>query len=401
MTTIVGPSAPRLASAVWLLTMLLVACSLLLPVVAGVAHGPGDLGNAPNVVLIAVANASLGAIIVRRRPSHPIGWLLLVGTGLLSALHLLAWSYAALGPDHATGVAVAAWIALPLQTTTVMSVVVMFHLFPTGRPVSPGWWTLVWACVVGLACNVVVDGITPGPIGMVPSYDNPLGVRGAERLLAAVGTVAGVLVGVGVAGGVASLGVRLHRADGVERQQVKLLFYAAAVSVCALVGANLAFPELMEHSILGNLVWGAAAASLSLAITIALLRHRLFEIDRLISRTATYAAVTAVLGLVYVAVALLPAALYGLDSDLLVAAATLASAAAFVPVRRRVQAHMDRRFDRERYDAARIAATFGTSLRDAVDPDRVIGELERVVNAALRPDGAQVWVRGASRQRPG
>jgi hypothetical protein len=199
----------------------------------------------------------------------------------------------------------------------------------------------------------------------------------------------------------AALGVRLHRSDGVERQQVKLLFYAAAVGVCALVGANLVFPEAMEHAVVGNLVWGAAAAGLSLAITIALLRHRLFEIDRLISRTATYGTVTAVLALCYVTVAMLPAALYGLESDLLVAAATLVSAAVFVPVRRRVRAQMDRRFDRERYDAARVAATFGTSLRDAVDPDRVVDELVRVVEAALRPDGTQVWLRAASPRRPG
>ena len=98
---------------------------------------------------------------------------------------------------------------------------------------------------------------------------------------------------------------------------------------------------------------------------------------------------------------MLPAALYGLESDLLVAAATLVSATVFVPVRRRVRAQMDRRFDRERYDAARVAATFGTSLRDAVDPDRVVDELVRVVEAALRPDGTQVWLRAASPRRPG
>ena len=250
--------------------------------------------------------------------------------------------------------------------------------------------------VAVLACNIVVDGLTPGPMNMVPSYDNPFGVAGADALLAGIGVLAGVLVGLGVVGGVVSLGVRLPRADGVERQQVKLLFYAAAVGVCALVAANLVFPGAMEHTVVGNLVWGAATSGLSLAITIALLRHRLFEIDRLISRTATYATVSAVLAGVYAVVAMLPAALYGLESDLLVAVATLASAAVFVPVRRRVRAQMDRRFDRERYDAARVAATFGTNLRDAVDPDRVVDELVRVVEAALRPDGAQVWLRAAS-----
>lgn len=224
-------------------------------------------------------------------------------------------------------------------------------------------------------------------------YDNPIGATGAGPVLDVVGAAAGAFVGIGIAGGIVSLGLRLRRAGGVERQQVKLLFYAAAVSVGALVGANLVLPDLMERSAVGNLVWGVATASLSVAVTIALLRYRLFEIDRLISRTATYALVTAVLAGTYVAIAILPAALYGLDSDLLVAAATLASAGLFVPIRRHVQTQMDRRFDRARYDATRIAAAFGTSARDAVDPDRVVGDLIGVVETALRPASAQVWLR--------
>jgi len=399
MTTLTEHPAARAAPAVWLIAMLLVAGALLLPIIAGAPRGVDDVGNAPNVVLVAVANTSLGAIIVRRRPTHPIGWLLLVGSGLFSAMHLLAWTYASLGPDRAGGVERSAWVALLLQTTTVMSVVVVFHLFPTGRPLSPRWRMLVWACVLGLVCNVVVDGLTPGPMDIVPAYDNPLGATGVGPVLGVVGAAAGVLVSAGIAGGVVSLGLRLRRADGVERQQVKLLFYAAAVGVGALVGANLVLPDLMEHSVVGNLVWGVATASLSLAVTIALLRYRLFDIDRLISRTATYALVTAILAVIYVAVAILPAAMYGLDSDLLVAAATLASAGVFVPVRRRVQAQMDQRFDRARYDATRIAATLGISLRHAVDPDRVINDLVGVVEAALRPSGAQVWLRANRQQR--
>ena len=401
MRSVTDRAAARVAAALWLVTLVVVAWGLVLPVVADLPRGTEELGNAPSVVLIAVINASLGAIIARRRPAHPIGWLLLVGSGLLGALHLVALSYAALGPDRVGGATLAAWIAQALQTTTVTSIVIVFHLFPTGRALGSRWRIFVWASVAGLACNLVVDGLTPGPMPMLPSYGNPFGVTGADPLLAGIRVLAGVLVGLGVVGGVVSLGVRLHRSDGVERQQVKLLFYAAAVGVCALVGANLVFPEAMEHAVVGNLVWGAAAAGLSLAITIALLRHRLFEIDRLISRTATYGTVTAVLALCYVTVAMLPAALYGLESDLLVAAATLVSAAVVVPVRRRVRAQMDRRFDRERYDAARVAATFGTSLRDAVDPDRVVDELVRVVEAALRPDGTQVWLRTASPRRPG
>lgn len=386
--------AARAAPAIWLVAMLMVVGAALLTAVAG----PDDLGNAPTGVLVAVANTTLGAIVVRRRPTHPIGWLLLVGSGLLSAVHLLASTYANLGPER-TGVALAAWVALLVQTTAVMSVVVMFHLFPTGRPLSPRWWTLVWLCVTGLACNLVVDALAPGPMEIVPPYDNPMGIPSAGPALGVVGAAAGALVGAGVAGGIVSLGLRLRRADGVERQQVKLLFYAAAVSVGMLVGANIARPDLMERSVVGNLVWGAAAASLSLAVTVALLRYRLFEIDRLISRTATYALVTAVLVVVYVAVAIVPAATYGLESDLLVAAATLVSAGLFVPVRRRVQARMDQRFDRARYDATRIAAAFGTRVRDAVDPDRVVADLIGVVEAALRPAGAQVWLRATRVQR--
>jgi hypothetical protein len=394
--------AGRGALLIWVVTMLAVGVALTLPFAAGSPAGLDGYEQWHDLVLVAITNTTLGAVIVSRRPRHPIGWLLLVGSGVLTAVQLLAGEYAGLGPDVAPFAPLAAWVAMQVQFTGVLAVVLVFQLFPTGRPLAPRWRILVWATIVGLACRFIASGLAPGSIEFMPSYENPFGIARAEPALDALATAAAILVGAGIVGGLVSLGLRLHRSDGLQRQQVKVLFYAATLSVGTLVGANIAFHDAMETTVVGNLVWGAAGASLSLAVTIALLRYRLFDIDRLISRTVTYALVTAVLAAVYVMVAILPATLYGLESDLLVAVATLASVGIVVPVRRRVQAAVDRRFNRARYDAARTATAFAARLRDEVDLDAVSADLLGVVHATVQPAAAQVWLRsGLSHHRRG
>ena len=393
--TAVTQRAARLAAGVWVATMVIVAVGMLLPTVTTAPPGLDGFANWRTVLFAAVTNTSLGALIAARRPSHPIGWLLAAG-GLAAALQLATGQYAALGAAVVTGTSVAAWLSLQLQFVTVASIVVVLLLFPTGRPLSPRWWLPVWCVGAAVVLNAIASGLMPGPMDLVPSSPNPFGIAGAEALLDAVGMVAGGLYSVGIAGSVASLALRFRRSVGIERQQVKALFFAATLSIVALVGANVAFPRQMETTALGDVVWGAAAASLSLAITIAMLRYRLFEIDRLISRTLAYAVVTTLLAGVYAGVAVVPTMVFDVRSDLLVAVATLAAAGAFGPLRRRVQAAVDRRFNRTRYDAVRTVDAFGTRQRAQPGLATVVDDVSSVVRATLQPSAVSVWL---SRER--
>jgi hypothetical protein len=382
----------RVALVVWAATLIVTGVALLLPVVTGAAAGLDGYAEWREVTLVALADASLGAVIVSQRPGHPVGWLFLLGSGVMSALHLLAGEYAGLGPAIVDGAPTAAWIAMQMQFLAVMSIVFVFQVFPTGQVVSPRWRPLPYVTAVGVGLEVLAMALGPGPLDTAPQYANPLGIAGAGPLLAAVEGVGVALAAVGIAGGLVSLAVRLRTSDGLQRQQVKYLFYAAAVSVAVLVAANVFLADAMEQTVLGNLVWGGAAVSLSLAVTVALLRYRLYDIDRIISRTVTYALVTAVLVAVYVLVAVLPSTVFELESDLLVAAATLAAAAAFGPVRRRVQAVVDRRFNRARYDAARVIDRFAHRLRADVDLESLATDLHRTVAATMQPAQLALWL---------
>ena len=388
----------RVALMLWAATIAAVAAGLLLPIAA---HGAAGLDGYPewrSVVLVGVADTSLGAVIVRHRPRHPIGWILL-GSGALSALQLVSGEYAGLGAGIAAGAPVAAWVAMQAQFLSVMFTVFVFQLFPTGRPLSPRWRWLPRATAAGVLLNLTAAGLTPGPLGTAPQYANPFGVAGAAALLQAF-EVAGVCIIMGgIAGGLATLALRLRRGDGVERQQIKVLWYAASVSVAVLVSANVFFGEQMEQAILGDIVWGGAALSLSTAIALALLRYRLYDIDRVISRTVTYALVSVVLVLIYGALAVIPSTVLRLESDLLVAAATLTAAAVFVPLRRRLQQAVDRRFNRARYDARRVVERFAGRLRDDIDLDDLAGDLRLAVTGTVQPAHLSLWLRPTDTDR--
>jgi hypothetical protein len=191
---------------------------------------------------------------------------------------------------------------------------------------------------------------------------------------------------------IGSLVVRFWRARGVERQQLKWFVYTAVVALVVLVLANIFLYDLMENSPLGSILWGAAPVSLAVAVAVAVLRYRLYEIDRLVNRTLVYGLLTGLLALVYTGgVFVLGNLLNPADgsSELAVAASTLAVAALFQPARRRVQQAVDRRFDRRRYDAARTVESFAARLRHQVDLDTLSSELLTVVD---RPAGRDVAV---------
>jgi hypothetical protein len=262
-------------------------------------------------------------------------------------------------------------------------------LTPTGSPPSPRWrW---WARVTAAAPVVFVVAVTLEPQPLDPAYrsmNNPLGLQALQLPIASGITVAGVVVGA------LSLVVRFRRARGIERQQLRWVALAAMLVPVAILVALAGMAVDSEVLI----IWGAGVcfAVLPPAIGAAILRYRLYDLDRIISRTLAYALLTVLLGLGYAAVVLGLGRLLPQDSSLAVAAATLAVAAVFQPARRRVQRLVDRRFNRRRYDAARTIAAFSGRLRDQVDLNTLTAELLTVVDQTVQPTQASLWLRPMS-----
>ena len=392
--------AARLAWPVCGLSLALLVGGLLLP-----ADTPAGAVSLAPVALLAAANAVVGGMLAARRPEHPIGWLL-SASGLLMSIAHFAGQYAyytlVTRPGSLPWGRAMLWLAGWPSDAGFVLVVFLLLLFPTGRLLSPRWRPVArFAAAVYLA-TVVGRAVAPGPLDpqVFGPLRNPLGVeafagvvRGAQVVVTGLGLVAAVAA-------VASLLLRLRRARGVERLQLKWFCLAAALLPVAILVA-IAFPSVGSVRIDGLLV-GLPLVALPVAIGIAVLRYRLYEIDRLINRTLVYGLLTALLGGVYAALVLVLGWLFGgIGSEtpsLVVAGATLAVAALFQPARRRIQAAVDRRFNRRRYDAARTVQAFTIRLRDAVDLDTLSAELLAVVDQTMQPTTASLWLRQRARE---
>jgi hypothetical protein len=399
-----GGRGPRLAA--WLalvtsgLTLGLLVAAVLLP-----ARTPGGLTPLLPQVLWASASGVVGAMVAARRPRLPIGWLL-VGIGLLMALGVAAGQYAVVAVLDAPGSLpfgpAAAWLSAWPFAAGFLLLPFLFLLFPTGRLPGPRWRPLAWAGAAVYATNVFGVAFQPGPINPeeLGPLENPLAIPalgGPGDLPARIVIPLMLLV---VLASVASLLVRLRRSVGVERQQLKWFAYAAGLFglatfvnvVASLLGADQA----------GLFVTTVPVVALPVAIGVAVLRHNLFDIDRVINRTLVYGLLSALLGALYLGVVFLLGRLLvpvtG-DAALAVAGSTLAVAALFQPARRRVQKLVDRRFDRRRYDAVRTVAAFSTRLRDQIELDALSGELLAVVDATVQPTSASLWLRPSQQPR--
>jgi hypothetical protein len=273
---------------------------------------------------------------------------------------------------------------------TPLGVALLLLLFPTGRLPGRRWRPVVWATVVATAAVVVGTAVTPGPVEYYPQFQNPLGLAAAGPVLDRIVQVGFVVLTAGVFTAAGSLIVRWRRARGVERQQLKWLAYAAAMLVIAQVGASL-LPRALFL-----VVTTVTTVLFPAATGIAVVRYRLYEIDRLINRTLVYGLLTATLGLVYAGLVLVLGQLLGQDSSLAVAGATLAVAALFQPARRRIQQAVDRRFNRRRYDAAQTIEAFSARLRDQIDLDTLSAELVAVVDQTMEPTRVSLWLRPAA-----
>ena len=348
----------------------------------------------PYLLAIVVA-ATVGALLASRLPRHPVGWLLL-GVGLSVAGSGVADGYARYGLVARPGVLPAArWIAIYSPATNIIGLALVGYvllLTPTGSLPSPRWrW---WGRLTAAGPVAFVAALTVGPGLVIPPYDtviDPVAIpalAGAVLVAIVAGfflTVAGLVVGAG------SLLARFRRARGVERQQLRWLALAAALTGAgaAVVGVGMA----MGATAVPLFAAGVCLALLPLATGAAILRYRLYDLDRIVSRTVAYGLLTVLLGLGYAVVVLGLGRLLPEGSSLVVAAATLAVAAVFQPLRRRIQQAVDRRFNRRRHDAGRIIEAFGARLRDQVDLDTLTAEVLAVVDRTMAPTRASLWLR--------
>jgi len=355
------------------------------------------------ILALVVVFSVVGTLIVSRHPRNPIGWIF-CGVAVATGLATLAGGYAEywfvgsggskwLG-ETAAWYASYSWIPFVLVPATFVLL-----LFPDGRLLSRRWRVVAWCAGLGIASLVLTSALAEGPLDDLPQVINPYGVIGRPAL-EPFEALSALLLLVGIAGSALSLILRFRRAGREQRQQIKWLAMAGAVSGVTVVVGTASY-EFLSDSLVNAAIM-LSVLGLPLAAGVAILRYRLYDIDVVINRTLVYGALTASLAATYLgSVLLLQLALSGLteDSGLAVAASTLAVAALFRPARRRIQAAVDRRFYRRKYDAARTLERFGTRLRDEVDLDALGSELSGVVAETMQPASVSLWLRAPKGHR--
>jgi hypothetical protein len=358
---------------------------------------------------IAVGYSIIGAIVASRLPSHPIGWLC-CAIGVMAAVETFSPEYAIYAllahPEPLLGGKVTLWLSIWVWILMFGFIVYLLLLFPTGRLPSNRWrpfaWlsaalTLVAAILMAISPNAVLDTLGPSGKGRI-SLPNPLGVEGLPNLYLPVQTF---VLALGLAAA-ASVVVGRRGARGVERQQIKWLLYAGTIFFVGNFLKNTDFSPLGEVSWglwIGYLLVGVGGLGGPIAIGIAILRYRLYEIDTLINRTLVYGALTAMLAVVYfggvTATQTVFRALTGQEQQpqLAIVVSTLVIAALFNPLRRRIQGFIDRRFYRKKYDAAKTLEAFSAKLRDETDLDALNADLVGVVRETMQPAHVSLWLR--------
>jgi MFS family permease len=386
-------TARRLAIGIGSLSMLSVGAGFLFA-----TEDWGPFALALFAVWIAVATA-VGGLVASRRPENAVGWLLLataacIGVGLFTTVYA-AWAFESHAGTPPLG-AVAAWLQTWLFAPTGALLLYLVLLFPTGRLPSPRWRWVGRIGAAATAAAVVAFAFMPGPLDAIKSVDNPLGIPGARPIFERIQLVALITLAAAVLLGLLSIVLRLRRARGDERQQVKWFTYNVVALVVLLVASTFLSRPTGIGIWLGFLPWYLGFLALPISIGIAILRYRLYDIDRIVSRTLSYAIVTALLGGIFALVIVVPALIVGSGRktpDYQIAIATLVAAALFRPVLRRVQSVVDRRFNRRRYDAEKTVGAFTARLREQIDIDALGAELTGVVRSTMQPTRAFLWLK--------
>jgi len=340
----------------------------------------------------------IGAVIVARQPRNAIGWIY-CGVGLLVGLAALANGYAkywlasgsgmkSLG-ETAAWFSSWAWIPLVLVPTSLLLL-----LFPDGRLLSPRWRPVAWGAGIGIVGYTLNVALETGGLGDFPQISNPYGVD--SPLVGMVGFAGVILAGCSMVASTVSLVVRLRRAGSEQRQQIKWFAYGGVVVVVTIVAGGFVSIWSIPASIL---IISVALLGLPVFTGIAILKYRLYEIDIIINRTLVYGSLTIMLAVLYfagvVGTQYFFRAVTGQERlpQLAVVASTLAIAAMFNPLRRRIQSFIDRRFYRRKYDATKTLEAFSSKLRDETDLGTLSDNLISAVRETMQPEHVSLWLR--------
>lgn len=387
-------SAAQIAWSLWAFVLLLETASGVMAALAGETEG-GTVATFVVAALVFLAFASVGALVASRRPDNPIGWLYLA-VPICLMLANVSGAYVGLAVDRSLPGAVAVDLGLRWSWLVGLFLLIgLFLFFPDGKLPSSRWRPLVPFAAVWLAGTVVASTLAPGKLDdPLQATDNPIGAPGFDVLFAVVG-IGGTLVM--LVASLAALAFRFRR-DREQREQIKLVIAAVVFVVVVFIGNAIASAISSSVGFMPDAAFLLVMGTIPAATAVAILRYRLYEIDRIVNRAVVYGLVSALLAGLYFAIVL---GLQGIFSgftrgnDLAIAGSTLAVAGLFRPVRRRIQALVDRRFYRQRYDAQQTLEAFSVRLRDEVDLETLGTDLAGVVQVTMQPAHVSLWFREA------
>jgi hypothetical protein len=396
-------AASWLAWSLWGLSLTLTVLALLL-LALNLSHPHAHIFDSwLDSTLNAVFFSTVGAIVASRRRENLVGWLLCLYGFAQSISHFSAQYaiYALLAqPDLFPAGEAMAWVSSFLLPIIIGFSVFFILLFPTGRLPSRRWRWVTWLTVAFILVGAISGAFSSGPVDGLGPLRNPLGIEGFSNVYTAI--FYNMLATVLLVAAASSVFMRLRRAIGVERQQIKWFAYAAAATIMGLVLAY-AIPEVIDVPLwferIGYAILLSLIPTIPISIGIAILKYRLYDIDLIINRTLVYATLTGTLALVYFGVVTATQAFFqtltGHEQlpQLVVVASTLVIAALFTPLRRRIQSFIDRRFYRKKYDARKTLEAFSATLRDEMDLDAMSDDLVGVVRETMQPAHVSWWLR--------
>ena len=401
----------RLAWGLWTFAVCLTAVGIVLLILNRAVETPKSIGSLGSPTVDAVASVvmlafpTVGVLIATRQPANAIGWLFLA-TGVSAALEdvLLGYATHSLLADPGSlpaGAAMGVLADVLWVPTLVCGITFLFLLFPDGRLPAPGWRWLV-RFTIALAAGYAIGTIfLPGPLYYFEEVArNPFGVEALRPVAQAAVDLGGMLVLPTAMAGMVGLGVRFRRSGRQERQQIKWLFLLAAV-FAPLTPLLVVLSEAdvkLGGIVIADVLFEVPLVAIPVCVGVAILRYRLYDVDVVINRTLVYAGLTVILaGAYFGCVLLFQLALSPVteESGLAVAGSTLAVAALFRPARARIQAAVDQRVYRRRYDAQRTLDAFTSRLRDELDLDALGADVRAVVRETVQPAHVSLWLRSS------